>query len=343
MPFNGENLKILREKRGLTQKDLFEKTGIKQTVLSKYEQNQKVPLAEALDSLAKALSCPKSFFESNCNGLASGLIFHRKRASLPAKAKTLIEAEAMFRMLTAIKAFKLLGKKSRLPKLEPFDPIFDIVDEVAIATKANDFRSALGIPPGPIGNLIDVLDRHNVMVVEFDFENEQLDGFFVRTPDAICNAINKTFPPDRKRFTLAHELGHVVLHQFPHDKSEDEANMFASAFLMPNKDIKNEFEGIEKFDLRAFAKLKPKWRVSMQALIRRARDTKHIGEETYKRLCIYMSAAHYRKDEPVTIEPEQSTLLDKCLSELIKKSGTPQAVANALDISIADLKETFNL
>jgi Zn-dependent peptidase ImmA (M78 family) len=78
-------------------------------------------------------------------------------------------------------------------------------------------------------------------------------------------------PADRMRFTLAHELGHLVMHHDqPTQSMEQEANEFASAFLMPARDIRPHFA--RRVDLRLFAELKPVWRVSMASLLMRARS-----------------------------------------------------------------------
>ena len=70
------------------------------------------------------------------------------------------------------------------------------------------------------------------------------------------------------RFTLAHELGHLVMHRFPTPEMETEANEFASALLMPANEMRAALMG-RKIRLEVLAALKPEWKVAMQALLMR--------------------------------------------------------------------------
>ncbi|MFX5225882.1 ImmA/IrrE family metallo-endopeptidase, partial [Acinetobacter baumannii] len=83
-----------------------------------------------------------------------------------------------------------------------------------------------------------------------------------------CIFIDKNMPSDRQRFTLAHELGHAIMHKLPSENMEDEANRFASALLMPSKDIRPYLTG--KITLEKLATLKLVWKVSMNALLKTA-------------------------------------------------------------------------
>lgn len=79
--------------------------------------------------------------------------------------------------------------------------------------------------------------------------------------------VNQDAPMDRLRFTLAHELGHLVMHAFPHPELEEEANRFAAEFLMPVANIRTQFAQVS---LPVLAMLKKVWRVSMAALLQNA-------------------------------------------------------------------------
>ena len=62
--------------------------------------------------------------------------------------------------------------------------------------------------------------------------------------DFHCHLLaNRHAPAERYRFSLAHEPGHLVLHQSPGDSSvqERQADEFAAEFLMPARDIRSAF------------------------------------------------------------------------------------------------------
>ncbi len=166
-------------------------------------------------------------------------------------------------------------------------------------------------------------------MLAFDFRTEKLDGFVVPVSDEIaCIAINtnKVFSPDRQRMTLAHELGHFLLHRndFPDDHTEDEANRFAAEFLAPAKTVLQDL--MPPLSLPRLSMLKKHWKISMASLAYRAHQLHTIGDKPYKNIMIYLSANGFRKNEPYCgIEYEKPTLLLRLMKNFIN------SVPNALD------------
>jgi hypothetical protein len=97
--------------------------------------------------------------------------------------------------------------------------------------------------------------------------------------------LNLEPPADRRRFSLAHELGHLVLDTagIPSADEERLAHRFASAFLVPAAAARREL-GVRRsgLALAELEHLKRKYGVSMQAWTRRARDLGIVTEETYR-------------------------------------------------------------
>jgi Zn-dependent peptidase ImmA (M78 family) len=91
------------------------------------------------------------------------------------------------------------------------------------------------------------------------------------------------------RFTLAHELGHLVMHRFPTENMETEANEFASTLLMPSADMRSAFLG-RRVTLELLAALKPEWKVAMQALLMRATSLKCVSPNQARYLWQQISA-----------------------------------------------------
>ena len=107
------------------------------------------------------------------------------------------------------------------------------------------------------------------------------------------------------RWSLAHEIGHLVMHASVGPDAESEANRFASEFLMPRDEI---VPHLRNLSIARLAELKPLWRVSMAALIKRATDTQAVSEQQGRRLWIRMSQLAYRKNEPLPLDPEEPQL-----------------------------------
>lgn len=136
--------------------------------------------------------------------------------------------------------------------------------------------------------------------------------------------MNSAAPTDRVRFTMAHELGHLVMHAMPTENMEREADRFAAEFLMPEYDIRPQLIDVT---LNLLAILKRVWRVSMAALLKRARDLRAISEKKATALWKKMSALGFRKREPAELDlsPERPRLLRNLIDYHTQQLGmTPE-------------------
>lgn len=180
------------------------------------------------------------------------------------------------------------------------------------------------------------------IIVNFDYPNIKFDGVsFYNKKNIPIMIINKNLPPDRDRFTKAHELGHILMHKFPAPDAEKEANRFASEFLMPQKDILADLNNLSFYSL---PNLKRKWKVSMASLIYRAKELSTINESREKSLWAQMSRAHYRQHEPeMGILKENTELLDSILDYHRKILGyTESDIVKYFSIFLDDYNHLFN-
>ena len=93
--------------------------------------------------------------------------------------------------------------------------------------------------------------------------------------------LDPTQPGDRFRFSLLHELAHLLMHRKSSRVAEDEANRFAGAALIPRSDVDQAME--ERPTLSDFIALKKRWGISVAALVYRAKELQHIDERRYGR------------------------------------------------------------
>jgi Zn-dependent peptidase ImmA (M78 family) len=170
----------------------------------------------------------------------------------------------------------------------------------SVETIAKTVRAMWLLPRGPVANITGAIENAGGVVIRHDFGTKSVDATSFRYADMPpMFFVNRNIPGDRLRFTLAHELGHLLMHGIPSPTMEDEADRFASEFLMPAEDIK---PALSQFSLAKAASLKPYWKVSMWALIRRARDLATISENQYRYLCMAMSATGYKTREPTELQ-----------------------------------------
>jgi len=300
MNFNSQLACLARQYRGKTQKALAAETGLSQGLLSKLEKGNISPSPEASNALIAALGFPVSFFYQPDKVYGLPLSVHpmfRKGSSLGAKKLEGIMAAINIRLIH-IRRFltahtQVSAPQYPLPSLNTCTP----------AQAAARLRALWRIPSGPLLGLTQYVEQLGCLVIKCAFHNAPIDGVTLRLPDLPpCIFLNENTPADRLRFTLAHELGHVVLHSAPCAEMEQQANDFAAALLMPADQIKPVLMQHQRLNLYRLAALKPDWRVSIAALLVRAQTLEVISANQAKYLWQQMSAAGLRKREPPELD-----------------------------------------
>ena len=323
-------LALARKIRGFTQSDLHNMTTISQAHLSKIEQGLQTPTDEHIKVLSEALCFPCAFF-SMSNHLPTMTPLHRKRMSL---GKKILERSESLANLKRIHTAKLL-EKIPVPYLFPSP---DINEKVQPEKTASNLRIALNIAGGPIDNLVSLLETQGLFIFLEPFPTIKLAGFsLVGEKERPIVFINTSAPGDMERLTLAHELGHILMHRFDSDTAEDEAWNFAVEFLMPRIDILPELR--KAYTLTDFARLKQKWKVSMAALIRRSHKLHCISDEQYRHFMQEM--APYRTNEPIPTPQEIPTLFHGLVEEYLVRGYSLESFAKELCVTSAMFKELY--
>lgn len=301
---NPEMITLARESRGLTQNQLASQTGISQAKISKAEAGLQLLGDSDVLKLAAQLDYPVSFFTQTDSvyGVGSGCLYHRKRKSAPVAATKKLHARLN---VTRLRVARLLRAAEISTELrfrdmreeEQFSP-------VEVAQQA---RQLWQLPRGPIVNIARTIERAGGIVVQMDFETTKIDAISQWTPGLPpLFFVNAAIPGDRARFSLAHEIGHILLHRYPVAELELEADQFAAEFLMPEEDIKRDLRNIS---LGKLIQLKTIWKTSMQALLRRAYDLGRIGESYYRKRYTEIGQSGYRKKEPNELPQDTPTVL----------------------------------
>lgn len=306
---NNEMLVVARQLRLMTQDDVCLKADISQGILSKAENGLRELQDDVLERLSHVYDLPISFFyRENDTSPVSHLYFRRK---LSLSAKTIDSFVAKSRIIKF--ALDDLFNAVDLPAYDigTYDP-----NEFSPQDIADKIRYKLKVFRGPVPNLTALLENHGIVIWKMDFETDKIDGLSTVTNSG-QNIIflNSQMPNDRIRFSLAHELGHMVMHMETPPPSveiaEEQADAFASQFLMPEDEIKPMLYNLRMVTL---AELKRRWNVSMRSLIRRARDLNTISQDTYRYFQIDFSRRKYNKIEPVSLPAETPSLVKSTLS-----------------------------
>lgn len=313
MPLNGAMLRLARQRKGFHQTEAAPKLGIDQSLLSRIENGMADVREEIVLRAAAVYEMPRSFFEQADPVYGAPVSVHpmwRRKADVTARELDSVVAEMNIRVMHVRRLLEgtEFVNSSELPRLD----IDDYNDPTEIAGLV---RAHWKIPRGPIKDLTLLVERAGVLVAHSPLGGASISGatFSVPgTPPLIV--LNSEQPADRLRYTLAHELGHLVMHRFPNPNMEDEANEFASALLMPAADIKPYFVG-RRVDLALLAALKPEWRVAMQALLMRATALEFVSKNQAQYLWKQISARRLRLREPPELDfpPEKPTVIETML------------------------------
>ena len=316
-------LKLAREAAGLAQKDVVAKLGVTQVTVSRWETGNREPSVDDLARLADLYDVTPTFFtlDERDAGLVAGDLHHRRRRGV--KVSDVRKLEARTNILR-IRAARLLGQVD----LDPVLHIPDLpVDEYTPEQAAREVRRAWNQPIGPIGNLTQLLELAGVVIVLGDFDIG-LDGVSMWAGTWPVMHISRYAPPDRRRFTMAHELSHLVLHRdsYSEDHGERQANRFAAEFLMPGEQIGPH---LQRLTLKTALALKLEWYVAVSALIMRARDLNIITADHATRLHKQRSARGWTKREPYgeALPEETPTTLERVEKVLLADGASPADIA----------------
>lgn len=309
-------LTLARQVREMTQSELAAAVGVSQARISKIEHGL-LPPDDIVDALAKELDYPREFFFQEGHNYGLPVRHHRKRASLGQRALDRIHAAINIRALQLRELLKAaaIEPELELPRID-VDAFNGAVDEIARAV-----RSFWRLPRGPIANLMALIERAGVVLIPMDFGDPEVDAIAQIVPGLPPMIFFSTqAPADRLRFTLAHELGHLIMHALPSPDMEKEAHRFAAEFLMPAADIAHQ---LTRVTLPLLATLKAVWKVSMGALLQRAKDLGTITQRQYIRFRTEFSRRGYLRREPAEIDilRERPVLLQAIVSFHVQQLG----------------------
>lgn len=301
-----ETARLLRQK---TQKEVVEAIGISQASLSKAEHGlQELPI-DIMSKLYDYYDLPETFFLRSEGVSPLGHLYYRKKLTITNKVIDSFVAK--------VKIFKAiiddLMSAVELPKYT----LGNYVPNENLSAKeiARKIRYELKVYNGAVPNLSTLLENNGIIIIRFDFGTDKIDGLTTITDsDRKIIFINNQMPNDRIRFSMAHELGHLVMHlgnpPCSSDDAERQADEFASEFLMPEEEIRPMLLNV---NIQTLGMLKRKWRVSMHALVRRAKDLETITYQQYRNLQMYFSKKGYTKSEPIPLPLENPTMWDETL------------------------------
>lgn len=325
--FQPTRLEIARRATGIGKIELAEDVGIDRRTLTNYLSGERVPSEEVLCRLASKLDIEPSFlFGSAISLTQDASVSFRSLARMSASTRDQALAQADLAFLLN----RWFEERFELPPCS----IPDLRGEATPEVASVELRRIWGLGEGPIGNVVRLFEAWGIRVYSLMVENADMDAVsFWResTPFVLLNSLKTA---ERSRFDAAHELGHLVLHRHALTKSKDqenEANQFASAFLMPKHSLTANVPGIPR--LRDLIHAKKIWRVSVAALAYRLNQIQYLNEWHYRMIVTEISKKGYRKSEPEPTHYDQSHSLPMMFGQLREEGLSRHHIARDLGLS----------
>lgn len=332
-PPPAQALTVAREAKGWTQRDLALAAGVSQAVVSKTESGF-ADLGARLSQVAEALNCPPDLLEAGLPLLGAPVtcLHHRRRTSqLTAKAQKRVQALAQ---LTRVSVAGMMMAADEQPQVdELLEKRGDLRGPAEAAAAVRD-RFALG--EDPVTDSIALVEGTGAVVVLRVLGSGGQDAVssWAGADDVPLVVVNTGLPVDRQRFTVLHELAHLLLHVVPDEGQEQEAHQFAAELLLPVNIAARELSGLAPSDFRRLLELKEKWGLSIGALIQRALDSGCIDQGQFKDMRIRLARLGWHRIEPGNLRPENPERLSGLVARARRRGLGNDELAAAAQMTL---------
>lgn len=345
--FSPGRLTLARELRGWTQRELAVQSGHSDASVSQYESGARTPQdMTVIQGLAAVLGQPVEFFTLRDPPVVTDLVFYRSRRAPErhARLKALAYLTLTWETVDFLQQYASLPPVN-LPKVgqfpdDPFEITSSMIQAAAVAS-----RQHWNMADRPAPNIVWLLEAAGVVVSSIDLGTEKLDSLSVwrsaePRPYIILNPTKRN--AFRARFDVAHELGHLLLHQFVPQRTFDDpaafnlmeaqATEFAEAFLLPAESF---LKDLHILSLESFIGLKPKWKVTVAFMLERILHLNIITPDKYSNYRKYLAGKKWLSYEPLDAEtpPEKPMMMQEFLDFLsAHQLQTPDQILQGLGV-----------
>lgn len=340
-------IKNARKLKGLSQQDIADELDITKQMVSKYEKGISMPSSSKLLKLSRLFGLKIDYF-FNSFKVDIGEINFRKRSSFSMKKQNSLKEQIKIILENYLWIEDTLSIDYTFKNIIENIPVHDIKDVEQAVMK---LRTEWNIGTDPIHNIIQLLEDKEIKVIELDDIDDKFDGLatYVNNKYPVI-VVNGNFSVERKRFTLLHELGHLLLN-FPDcemNEEENFCNKFASEFLLPKNIVIDEFGGKRKgITLTELISTQKKYGLSIPAIMYRLVDAKILPKERLKQFYIKLNVnpsfkkeVHHSRFET----PENSNRYERLIYRALAQENISISKASSLlGKSIESVQENYAL
>ncbi|MCY3659662.1 MAG: XRE family transcriptional regulator [Caldilineaceae bacterium] len=339
-----ERLKLARKRRGLSLRALSSAMGdiVSAQAIGKYERAEMKPISTVAIALAEALEVPLSYLLSPSRVSLEHVEF-RKLASTRAKDRAAVESEVLDRVDRYLQVEEILGldiMEQEGPDGAPYR-INAVEEAERVATRV---RKEWNLGGGPIPDITELLEERGIKVFKWRLPGS-VDGLScrvrrVRGDDVRVVVCSTGKSPERQRFTIAHELGHLVLDVPPTVQEEKACQRFAGAFLAPRDELIREVGRRRlNFGFEELIEIKHIFGISAAAMVIRMRDLGIVTEATVRNIFSGIGRG-WRTEEPRPLERTESPTRFRrlCLRALAENEISVSKAAELLRLKVSKIE-----
>ena len=342
----GQRLKLSRAAAGLSLRDLSVKIGNRVTAqaIGKYERNESMPSSGVLIALADALGVSVDYLVGDQDMVFEAVEFRKKKIT-SRREESQVEAKVLHLLERYLLVEELLNLHSvewHSPREAPYPVISDVAEADRAARSLRDHWS-LGVDPIP--NVVELLEDQGIKTLAVDLTH--IDGLTARVRRTGKGAVpvivvNRKDWGERQRFTLAHELGHLVMEVAARVGEEKAAHRFAGAFLMPADALWEEI-GKHRTSIGwgELFELKQLFGTSVQAITYRCKDLGIFSGPLFRRLFNDFTRLGWRAPpykEPYARKGEKPKRFERLTFRALAEGAISEAkAAEVLETSVHEL------
>ncbi len=330
-PFVPARLTLARHRRGLTKGALAARAGLSSKSISMYEGGATDPEPETISLLAKHLDFPVEFFlRPDPPVIDERKASFRSLRSMTAAQRNMVLAAGSI----AIELDQWIDKQFKRPA-----PTIPDLRSTTPEGAAEALRAEWGLGYKRIQNIVHLLELHGARVYSLVHDSREVDAFSLWWGDQPFIFLNTMKSAEHSRFDAAHELAHLVLHHHggvSGREAESEADKFASAFLMPKRDV--IARGPRWPSPKSVIQAKHYWGVSAMALVYRLHTVGMLTDHYYNQLCIRLRM-QYGSSEPEEMPRESSQALAKVLTALRRDGTSRREVARGIGVYPREIRD----
>jgi Zn-dependent peptidase ImmA (M78 family)/DNA-binding XRE family transcriptional regulator len=341
-----ERFKCARYLNGFSLQDVADNLGnsISKQALHKYEKGEVLPDSKMIERLCELFKVRPNFFFTDTTVEITKVEF-RKLDTLPVKEQNQIIEIVKDNVSRYLEVESILALTSEFEN--PLRDIVEIRSFEDIEAAVNTLREVWNIGDNPIASCLELLEDNNIKVIQIDVEDgfEGMQAWINNTiPIIAINKVNLK-APDRVRFTILHELAHLLLpvRHLPERQKEKFCNQFAASLLISrNAAVKELGAKRTRLMIEELGELKKEYGISIQALTMRARDLGIISKSYCNNFFfMFNQFPDWKINEPISYKGrEQSTRFNQLIFRAIAENLISLSKAAVLkNQTVADFRQ----